>query len=47
MKKVLLFEVTWVESHLGCYLSDLDAIFKSVESVFAQSYPVRNDKTAS
>ena len=37
---------TGVESHLECYLSDLNAILKSVERVSAQSYPVNNDKTA-
>ena len=34
------FFVTGIDSHLGCYLSDLNAIFKSVEGVSAQSYPV-------
>ena len=37
---------TGVESHLGCYLSDLNAILKSLERVSAQSYPVNNEKTA-
>ena len=47
MKKVHLFEVIGMESHLGCYFSDLNAIFKSVESVSGQqSYPVYNGKTA-
>ena len=45
MKKVLLFEVIGVESQLGCYLSDLNAIL-SQWSVSAKSYPVYNDKTA-
>ena len=42
MKKVLPFEVIVVESLFACYLFDLNAIFKSLES-----YPVSNNKTVS
>ena len=42
MKKVLPFEVIGIESLFTCYLFDLSAIFKSLES-----YPVYDDKTAS